>query len=111
MKPVATGQVDTAGSGGMSAAPPAPSGPPSGPPMGAPMPSPDDTPMLSGPTTYPDEPLTAGLPSGAGPGPMIDNRKAETKDMQRYLPLLQPYLDKPDVPDSVRMLFRYIRAQ
>ena len=78
--------------------------------MGAPMPSPDDTPMLSGPTMYLDEPLTAGLPSGAGPGPMIDNRKAETKDMQRYLPLLQPYLDKPDVPDSVRMLFRYIRS-
>jgi hypothetical protein len=74
------------------------------------MPSPDDTPMLTDPTQRPDEPITAGLPIGAGPGPDMDKRAAETKNLQRYLPILRPYLDRPDVPDSVRMLYRYIRG-
>ena len=74
------------------------------------MPSPDDTPGLSDPTQYPDEPITAGLPIGAGPGPTRDTRYAETKQLKRYLPILSQYLDQPDTPDSVRMLYRYIRG-
>ena len=109
MKPPAPGQVNTAASGGMTA--PSSAGSTLGQQAPPSMPSPDDTPMLSDPTMYPDEPLTAGLPSGAGPGPATDNRVAETRNLQRYLPILQPYLDRPDVPDSVRMLYRYIRAQ
>lgn len=44
-------------------------------PMGTPtvpkaMPTPDDVPsLLGGVSVRPNEPLTAGLPSGAGPGP------------------------------------------
>lgn len=98
----------TAASGGMEA--PAPAGPPaqSGPPM--PPVTPDDSPMLGDPTQYPKEPITAGLPIGAGPGPQRDRRLEETAKLQRYLPLISPYLDRPETPDSVRMLFRYIRG-
>ena len=107
MKPPAVGQVDPTAAGGVTA--PAPQGAPQ-PQAPAPMPSPDDTPMLTDPTKYPDEPLTAGLPVGPGAGP-TDMFKADTKLMQRYLPILQPFLDRPDVPDSVRAIYRYIRSQ
>lgn len=106
-KPPAVGEVNPVAAGGMTGAAPAA---PAGPPPGMAMPSPDDTPMLTDPTQRPDEPITAGLPMGAGPGPGLDNRPAETRNLQRYLPLLRPYLDRPDVPDSVRMLYRYIRG-
>jgi hypothetical protein len=91
----------TAAAGGMQA-PPGPTGP-------APL-TPEDSPMLSDPTQRPDEPITAGLPIGAGPGPRGDNRAMETQALKKYLPLLAPYLDQPETPDSVRMLFRYIKG-
>ena len=73
-------------------------------------PSPDDIPGLNTPTMYPDEPITAGLPIGAGAGPQRDTRIEETRQMRRYLPLLELYINRPDTPDSVRALFRYIRG-
>lgn len=95
----------TAATGGMTApAPQAPQGPP---PM---LPAPEDTPMLFDDTQNPDEPITAGLPIGAGPGPDRDTRAADTRKVQKYLPLIALYLDRPDTPDSVRNLYRYIRG-
>lgn len=91
---------NTAAAGGMEA--PAQVGP-------API-TPDDIPSIDTPTQFPDEPITAGLAIGAGPGPMRDNRLAETQNLRRYLPLLEMYIDRPDTPDSVRSLFRYIRG-
>ena len=73
-------------------------------------PSPDDTPGLGTPSMYPDEPITEGLPIGAGSGPDRDTRLEETRNLQRYLPLLELYINRPDTPDSVRSLFRYIRG-
>lgn len=90
--------LPTAATGGMEA-PPQP-----------PMQTPDDTPGLSDPTMYPNEPVTAGLLRGAGPGPREDTRMDETANLRRYLPLIEIYLDQPDTPDSVRALFRYIRG-
>lgn len=80
------------------------------PPMRPPMQTPDDTPGLSDPTQFPDEPITAGLNVGAGPGPSRDKRMEETQQLRRFLPLIGLYLDKPDTPDSVRALFRYIKG-
>jgi hypothetical protein len=73
-------------------------------------PSPDDSPGLSDPTMFPDEPITSGLPVGAGPGPQRDTRLDETRQLRRYLPLMELYINRPDTPDSVRALFRYIRG-
>lgn len=74
------------------------------------LPAPEDTPGLGDPTQYPEEPLTAGLATGPGPGPQTDTRLQETQALQRYLPILRVYLDKPETPDSVRALYRYIRG-
>ena len=92
-------QKNTAATGGMEQRVPAPS------PV-----TPEDSPNLSAPTQRPDEPITAGLPIGAGPGPQTDTRLMETQQLKKYLPLIAPYLDRPETPDSVRFLFRYIRG-
>lgn len=85
-----------AAAGGMEAGPPAV--------------TPEDSPMLFDDTANPQEPVTAGLPIGAGPGPQRDTRLQETANLKKYLPLIGLYLDQPDTPDSVRVLFRYIRG-
>ena len=92
---------NTASTGGMTA--------PAAPPM-PPAQTPEDTPNLTDPTMYPDEPITAGLPMGAGPGPARDTRQQDTAQLKRYLPLIELYVDRPDTPNSVRSLFRYIRG-
>lgn len=75
---------------------------------------PEDTPNLLDPTSRPQEPLTAGLPIGAGPGREamtgFDPRVSETQALKRWLPLLDPLADDPETPDSVRTLVRYIRS-
>ena len=72
--------------------------------------SPDDIPSLDTPTERPGEPITAGLPIGAGPGPQTDTRLQETQALRMYLPLIEPYASRPDAPDSLRTLFRYIKG-
>lgn len=75
---------------------------------------PDQIPSLSTPTSRPDEPITDGLPIGAGRGPEamtnFDPRLKETQALKRYLPLLEPLARNPETPDSVRALVNYIRS-
>lgn len=82
-------------------------------PMALPV-YPDQTPNLSDPTQRPTEPITAGLPTGAGPGPdaltNYDPRKQETQALKKWLPLLQPMINDPETPESVKVLVRYIRG-
>ena len=67
--------------------------------------------MLTDPTQRPNEPITAGLPSGPGPGPeAIDPRLAETAQLKKWLPLLEPLLNQPDTPQSTKALVSYIRG-
>lgn len=94
-------QEMTAAAGGMEARPET---------MPMPAQTPDDTPNLSDPSQFPNEPVTTGLMSGPGDGPQRDMRLQETQNLKRYLPLLETYLDQPETPDSVRRLFRYIRG-
>lgn len=70
----------------LPASPALPAGPPSSPPAGAPVAAgnlpdasigaalgmiPPSSPGLLGPSQRPQEPVTAGLPSGPGPGPEV----------------------------------------
>lgn len=100
---------NTAGTGGMTA--PAPQQQPQqAPPMTR---SPEDSPMLLDPTMRPNEPLTAGISSGPGPGPEalgLDPRVTDTARMKKWLPVLKPFISQPDTPDSVKILYRYIRS-
>jgi hypothetical protein len=94
---------NTAASGGMAAPPQA----------GPPARSPDDSPMLTAPTMRPGEPVTAGLASGAGPGPEsmtgFDPRLAETQRMKKkWMPYLQHLANDPETPESVKVMYRYL---
>jgi len=79
-----------------------------------PLVTPDDTPGLSDPSQYPDQPIESGLPVGPGAGPEAlanqDPRMRETQDLKRWLPLLNIIGDDPETPDSVRTLIRWIRS-
>lgn len=99
---------NTAATGGQVA----PARPPMDPLANAPGPAitPNQIPSLGDPTERPNEPVTAGLMNGPGPGPMRDQRFAETQQLRRWLPVLELYLDHPETPDSVRALFKYIRG-
>jgi hypothetical protein len=70
--------------------------------------------MLLDPTGRPQEPITAGMASGPGPGPEAlgpDPRLADTRLVRdKWMPVLQPIIEDPDTPDSVKMMFRYLRG-
>jgi hypothetical protein len=72
-----------------------------------------DSPNLTDPTQRPGEPITAGLATGPGPGPEAlagyDPRIAETQRMkQRWMPYLRHIANDPEVPESVKVLYRYM---
>ena len=69
----------------------------------------DDFPNLKDPTTRPSEPVTAGLPTGPGPGP-TDQRRADAQAIKQWLPLLEPLTQDPSTPDSVRQFVNFIRS-
>lgn len=72
---------------------------------------PEDTPMLLDPTQRPGEPITAGISTGPGPGPeVLDPRVDETRQLKKYLPLIEPFLTQPGTPESVVALVKYIRG-
>ncbi len=92
----------SAASGGMTEPTPTPMAPSS---------YPEDTPMMMDPTNRPDEPITAGLSSGPGIGSeVMDPRLEETRQLKRWLPLIEPMLDDDDTPMSVRALVRFIKG-
>lgn len=87
-----------------------PSAPPARPGL-----TPDDIPSLTTPTQRPGEPITAGLPMGAGPGREaltgFDPRAQETEMLaQKWGPMMDILANDPETPDSVRMLARYIKG-
>ena len=77
--------------------------------------SPDDIPSITTPTQRPEEPITSGLPMGAGPGREaltgFDPRAQETALLaQKWGPMMDILSNNPETPDSVRMLARYIKG-
>ena len=75
---------------------------------------PDQIPGLSTPTQRPTEPISDGLAMGPGRGPEAltnyDPRRGETQQLKRWLPLMEPFVNDPETPDSVRTLIQYIRG-
>jgi hypothetical protein len=98
--------MNTAATGGVEAAP-SPHGVAMGPSM-----TPDDTPNLLDPTMRPDEPITAGLPVGPGPGPAETPAVKKSNDLQvvkQYLPDLEEAARWEDAPASFKHLVNMIR--
>ncbi len=71
----------------------------------------DDTPNLLDQTNRPQEPLTAGLPMGPGPGPttMKDQSAITTATLKQYLPALEASANMPNMPPEWIQLVQYIR--
>lgn len=70
---------------------------------------------LDAPTERPDEPVTAGSPSGPGPGTevlgMPRNVVAQDFQMLRtYLPLMQMYADSDTSTGTMRAFVRYLKG-
>lgn len=71
---------------------------------------------LLAPTARPDEPPTAGIPLGPGPGPsaITPPMAPVTSDdttIAKYLPMLEALADQPDATRAVRNYVRRLRGQ
>lgn len=80
-------------------------------------PMPQVTP-ISAPTTRPEEPITAGVPVGPGPGPEVlglkttaDTRLGDLNKLSRYLPLMEKYATSPASSGTLKSFVRYLRSQ
>lgn len=93
-------QVKTAAAGSMEAPPPTRDGM-----------YPEDTPNLTGPSRFPNEPITAGLPTGPGPGPttLKDQSAVDTQQLKSYLPALTQAANMPNMPSSFVKFVQYLR--
>lgn len=72
---------------------------------------------LGAPSMRPDEPVTAGSPSGPGAGPEsiglgLTNKtqnEADARDIAQYLPSLERAANQPGVPTSFVRFVKYLR--
>ena len=89
---------------------------------GAPMakaPNPmEDVIPLGAPTRRPDEPVTAGVDSGPGPGREILGLKTPTDTtlddltkLSQYMPLMMQYADSPQSTGTMKAFVKYLRSQ
>jgi hypothetical protein len=71
--------------------------------------------MLDQPTEYPQEPVTAGMPIGPGPGPesvpapMIP-ATIDDAAMAKVLPMLETLADQPNASNQTRNFVRMMRG-
>lgn len=73
----------------------------------------EDAPFLDDPTAEPDQPITAGLPSGPGPGPEALQSRVPTTNQRilKYLPEFERIAADPDTPDTFRALVTYLAGE
>lgn len=93
-----------------------PSGSPVLPPNGPAQPSAPVTPMtpptaLTDPTQRPDEPVTAGVNAGPGPGaPPQPSANQDAQRLLKYLPAIMQQAESPDSGRQIKMLAQYLRG-
>jgi hypothetical protein len=83
----------------------------------APNPMADVVP-LTAPTRRPDEPVTAGVDAGPGPGSEILGLKTPTdvtledlNKLSKYMPLMMQYADSPQSSGTMKAFVKYLRSQ
>lgn len=83
---------------------------PSPPPITAAM-----LPGLTDPTGLPDEPVTAGAPLGAGPGPaeagILNEQQITDEQMRPYVRSMQLLANSPQSNAEVRSMVRLMKAR
>jgi len=73
---------------------------------------------LTEPTRRPDEPVTAGVDVGPGPGSEILGLKTPTdvtledlNKLSKYMPLMMQYADSPQSSGTMKAFVKYLRSQ
>ena len=73
---------------------------------------------LTAPTRRPDEPVTAGVDAGPGPGSEILGLKTPTDvtledltKLSQYMPLMMQYADSPHSSGTMKAFVKYLRSQ
>ncbi len=73
---------------------------------------------LNAPTRRPDEPVTAGVDAGPGPGREVLGIKSPTdaqlEDLARiakYMPMMMQYADSPQSSGTMKAFVKYLRSQ
>lgn len=87
-------------------------------PAGSPSRPPVDVVPFGAGSNRPDEPITAGVDMGAGPGAaslgMLDEatleKRADTDALMKYLPVLEFLANRPGSTASMRNLVRHLKA-
>ncbi len=77
-----------------------------------------DVVSLTEPTRRPDEPVTAGVDAGPGPGSEILGLKTPTDvtledltKLSQYMPLMMQYADSPQSSGTMKAFVKYLRSQ
>ena len=66
---------------------------------------------LGAPTEFPNEPVTAGSPFGAGPGPeVLPSDPDQYANLRKQMPMLLKLADLPSTSDATRQVIRYLRG-
>lgn len=67
---------------------------------------------LFAPTANPGEPVTAGLPSGPGPGPeaLMPQQNPDTEQLKQVVPLLEVLASGPNSTYATRNFLRTLRS-
>lgn len=73
---------------------------------------------LTAPTRRPNEPVTAGVDAGPGPGSNILNMKSpvdtqldDLSKIAKYMPLMVRFADSPESSGTMKAFVRYLRSQ
>lgn len=73
---------------------------------------------LTAPTQRPDEPVTAGVDVGPGPGreilglkSPIDNQLKDLSKLAKYMPLMAQFADSPESSGTMKAFVKYLRSQ
>ncbi len=94
-----------------------------GAPMARSQQAPAQNPMASvipfnAPTQRPDEPVTAGVDAGPGPGREIlglksqeDTQLEDLTKLAKYMPLMMQFADSPDSSGTMKAFVKYLRSQ
>lgn len=73
---------------------------------------------FTAPTRRPDEPVTAGVDAGPGPGSEIlglkgpaDTQLEDLSKLAKYMPLMMQYADSPQSSGTMKAFLKYLRSQ